>query len=175
MTVSAITDWWRYGLTNTDKHFLINSNKCEQNLGYDKYSIIGYSEGAKVALLMTTQNPDSIDSIVLSAFSSQTSNKGFKALLATKNIDKWSKTKINSYLEAYKSKEEIQKQWNRYLKFVEFYNQYFPENIFKNKCKSIRSRILFTHGDMVFTHSFIHWALFKIQNNWKSERGQLHL
>ena len=76
-----------------------------------------------------------------------------KALMASKTVEKWPKKKIDAYLTVYESKEEVQKLWNRYLKFVEFYPQYFPEDIFKPNVGKIQCPVLFTHGDMVSNFS----------------------
>ena len=120
-----------------------------KHLGYDKYSIIGLGEGARVALLMAINYSQSITSIVLSALKTYSSNKGLAALLSTQKVDKWSRNKLDAYLKVYESKEEIQKLWNRYLKFAEFYNQYFPEDMFKDKYHLVKCPVLLTHGDKV--------------------------
>ena len=70
-------------------------------------------------------------------------------MLSTQSVDKWKKDRIQELLRVYESKEEIQKLWNRYLKFAEFYTQYFPEDLFKGKYHLVKCPVLLTHGDQV--------------------------
>ena len=133
-------------LVKTVSQFIVNNFK---HLGYDKYSIIGFSEGARVALLMAAQYPMSVRSLVLSSIRTRISNNELSAILQNKSINKWTQNKVKSYLKVYETEEEIQKMWNRFIKFVEFYNQYFPEDIFKDKYELVRCPVLITHGDKV--------------------------
>ena len=128
-------------------------------MGYNKYSIIGFSEGARIALLMATKYPKIIDSLVLSAIKTSTTTKELKAFFASKSVDKWSEKKLKAYLNVYESKDEIQKLWNRFHKFAEFLTQYFPEGLYKDKYHLVRCPVLITHGDRVcnqINHSEMH-------------------
>jgi len=101
------------------------------HLNHDKYSVVGWSEGAKVALLMAIRYPTEVEALILTGITSYMSNRNITALKSIQSVDKWPKVKLENYLRSYASKEEIQKQWNRYLDFAQFYNQYYPEDIFK--------------------------------------------
>ena len=114
-----------------------------------KFSIIGWSEGAKVALLMAAKYRNSVESMVLVSVFSQLSIKGLNTLLTKKSVDSWNKDKLQAYLKVYGTKDEVQKLWTRYLKFVEFYNQYIPDDIFKNKYNLVTCPVLIVHGDKV--------------------------
>ena len=111
--------------------------------------MIGSSEGAKVALLMAMRYGSEVETLILLGITYYMSNRGITALKATQSVNKWPKSRLNNYLRGYDSKEEIQKQWSRYLSFAEFYNQYFPEDIFKGKYQLVRCPVLILHGDKV--------------------------
>ena len=68
---------------------------------------------------------DCITSLVLSVIRTQISSKGLKAFLSNKSVDKLSQQKLKELLEVYENKNEIQKLWNRFLKFNEFYKLLF--------------------------------------------------
>ena len=98
---------------------------------------------------MAAKYPQSIHSIVVSGISTTQSIRGLSALLSTQTVDKWEKKRLEPYLKAYGTKDEIQKLWNRFLKFIEFYNQYFPEDIFKDSYDLVKCPVLIVHGDNV--------------------------
>ena len=125
-------------------HFLFS-----QEQGVSKYTVLGWDEGAKVALLMAIRYPTEVEALVLIGITSNYNNKNLKALKDLTSLDKWPKNRVQNYLRGYDSKEEIQKQWNRYIQFVEYYGQYFPEDIFQDKIKSVDIPVLFVHGDKV--------------------------
>jgi len=118
-----------------------------KHLSINAYSIVGWSEGAKVALLMAIRYPTEVEALVLVGITYYMSNRNIASLKANQSVDKWPKSKIEDYLRGYDSKEEIQKQWTRYLNFAEFYNQYFPEDIFKGKYQNVKCYTLIVHGD----------------------------
>ena len=120
-----------------------------QNLGFNKYSIIGYSDGARVALLMAAKYQDSVLSLTLSAMSTIYSGKNLSALTLTKTVEKWKKDKLEAFLKVYGTSDELQKIWNRFLKFVEYFNQYFPIDFWKNKINLVKCPVLLFHGDKV--------------------------
>ena len=98
---------------------------------------------------MAIKYPESVQSLVLTAISTFTSNKGLNSLLSTKSVDNWSETQLKSYLKVYGNKDEIQRLWNRYIKFQEEYPFVFPEDIFKDKYKAVKCPVLLVHGDQV--------------------------
>ena len=120
-----------------------------KHLGYKEYSIIGWSDGAKVGLLMAIKYSDSIKALVLTALSTYVSEKCHKVFESTKNVETWGYDRIEAYLRSYESKEEIQKLWTKFTDYVLYYNQYFPEDIFKNKYDLVKCPLLIFHGDRV--------------------------
>lgn len=116
---------------------------------YKKYSIVGWSDGAKTALLMAAKYRDEVESLVLVSVSNAPSNRCLNALLQKKSVDSWHKDKVEAYVKVFGTKDELQKQWSRYLKFVEFYTSYFPNDIFANKYNLVNCPVLVVHGDKV--------------------------
>ena len=102
-----------------------------------------------MALLMAIRYGAQVQALVLMGLTNIMSNKNINALKASQSVDDWPESRIENYLRAYESKEEIQKQWKRYLSFAEFYNHYFPEDFFKDKCETVYSPVMFVHGDKV--------------------------
>ncbi|CAG2109202.1 unnamed protein product, partial [Medioppia subpectinata] len=118
-------------------------------LGYERYSIIGWSDGAKVALLMAVQYSQCVESMVLTAISTYVSDSCLKFFKSAQNIECWGEEKVNAYLKCYETKTEIQNLWNRFVRFAEFYNQYFPEDMYKNRYHLIQFPVLVLHGQRV--------------------------
>ncbi|CAG2172512.1 unnamed protein product, partial [Oppiella nova] len=114
-------------------------------LGFNKYSILSWSDGTKVALLMATLYPQSVESLILTSVYTYITNESLKQLLSSQNVDNWHKDKLESYMKSYGKKEVIQQLWTRFIKFAEYYNQYFPEN--KNNYHLIKCRVLIIHGE----------------------------
>ena len=98
---------------------------------------------------MATRYPSEVEALVLIGITSFMSNKNITGLKNMKLVKSWPKNRVDNYLRGYESIDEIQKQWNRYLQFAEFYNQYFPEDIFKDKYKLVKCATLIFHGDKV--------------------------
>ena len=128
-----------------------------QSLGHTKYSVIGYDEGAKEALILAAKYPDEVETLTLIGISYKASDKYKKGLQAMKSVEKWSEAKQEKYLRVYDSKEEIQRLWTRFVSFVEFsstaigYAQNTPGNvdIFKDFYKLVKCPTLLVHGDKV--------------------------
>ena len=120
-----------------------------KHLGFKKYSIIGWSEGARVGLLMAIKYPESVESLVLTAISTYVSETSHKFFAKTQRVDSWSDDKIDTYLRSYESKEEIQKLWTKFTSYVLYYNQYFPQDIYKDKYHLVKCPVLIFHGDRV--------------------------
>ena len=98
---------------------------------------------------MAIRYPPEVLSVVLIGITYYMSNKNINTLTSMKEVSKWPKSRLDSYLRAYETKEEIQKQWNRYLQFAQFYNQYYPQDMFKGKYRSVTCPVLVVYGDKV--------------------------
>lgn len=98
---------------------------------------------------MAAKYRQSVESLVLVSVFNQLSNRGLSAMLAKKSVDSWHKDRLKHYLKVYGTTDELQKLWSRYIKFVEFYNQYIPDDVLKNKYKLIACPVLIVTGEKV--------------------------
>ncbi|CAG2109203.1 unnamed protein product [Medioppia subpectinata] len=60
-----------------------------QSLGYERYSIIGWSDGAKVALLMAVQYSQCVESLVLTGISTHITDRCLRFFRSAQNIGCW--------------------------------------------------------------------------------------
>ena len=127
----------------------LNEITLVKHLGYDKYAIIGWSDGAKVALLMAIKYNECVESLVLTALSTYISKNCLKFFESTSNVKTWGNDKLNAYLRGYKSIEEIQSLWTKFVNYVKYYDQYFPRDIYENKYHLVKCPVLIFHGDRV--------------------------
>ncbi|CAG2122177.1 unnamed protein product, partial [Medioppia subpectinata] len=111
-----------------------------KELNYNKYSIIGWSDGANVALRMATKYQQSVESLILVSVYTYVTNVTLKLLMSSQTVNDWNKHKLEAYLRSYESKDVIQQLWTRYIKFIEYFNQYYPES--KNAFQSIKCKTL---------------------------------
>ena len=102
---------------------------------------------------MTIKYKDSVEALVVTAISTQTSVKVINTIMTTKSVENWSKRRVDALLKVYDSKDEIQKLWNRFVKFREHYNQYFPGDLFNGKYHLVRCPVLIIHGDQVYIYT----------------------
>jgi pimeloyl-ACP methyl ester carboxylesterase len=93
--------------------------------------------------------PTNVKSIIVWGILAFISEKVYRILLSTKNVDNWGREKIENYLKIYSNRNEIQELWDRHMNFVVNYRKYFPEGVFKNKFHLIECPVLIIHGDKV--------------------------
>jgi len=110
--------------------------------------VLGWSDGARVALLMTCIYPNNIKSTIILAIPVFMSEQLRKALLMTKNLNDWGEEKINNYLESYNDLKEIKDLYNRHMIYVDNCRKYFGEDFYKNMYHKIKCPVLVIHGDM---------------------------
>ncbi|CAG2122173.1 unnamed protein product, partial [Medioppia subpectinata] len=125
------------GVYDNDVHCL---HILMKELNYNKYSIIGWSDGANVALRMATKYQQSVESLILVSVYTYVTNVTLKLLMSSQTVNDWNKHKLEAYLRSYESKDVIQQLWTRYIKFIEYFNQYYPES--KNAFQSIKCKTL---------------------------------
>ena len=97
---------------------------------------------------MATLYPESIESVILTSVYTRISNESLKLLLSSQSVDNWHKDKLESYMKSYGKKEVIQQLWTKFIKFAEYYNQYFPES--KNNYHLIKCPVLIVYGEKVY-------------------------
>jgi valacyclovir hydrolase len=120
-----------------------------KSLGFEKFSVIGWSDGGIAGLVLAINYPTNVKSIIMWGSIGFPSEKLFKLSFTSRDLDYWSRERIDNYLKIYDNRNEIQELWNRHMNFVVNYRKYFPEGVFKNKFRSIQCPVLIMHGDKV--------------------------
>lgn len=115
----------------------------------------GWSEGAKVALVMAINYPDLIDELILQGVITFPTEINTRNILLTKNINNWGRHTIDNYLRSYRDEIEIQELWKKQMTFISNFQFYFPKGITNNKFDSMRCRTLIIHGDRVWAIGII--------------------
>ena len=122
-------------------------NFKSQSLGYSTYSVFGWSDGAKTALLMASQYPSRVRSCIVWGVVAYASEKDVKAVVITKNIKFWGKDLIANYENVYG--DDWIDLWTRHMDFLENIFGLFPDDFLKKEMKKIRCPVFVMHGDMV--------------------------
>ncbi|XP_054157006.1 valacyclovir hydrolase-like [Oppia nitens] len=122
-------------------------HKLMNHLGYDKYYLIGWSDGAIVGLWMACKYPGSIQRMVIHGVLTFLYPRTLAVLKSTRNVESWGQEKHDCYLRTYKSKEELQNLWDRHLRYCDYFNSYFPMDTNVDHYKKVNFPILVIHGD----------------------------
>ena len=120
-------------------------------MGFERFSMIAWSDGTKSALTLATKYPDSVQGIVLLGTEILNRDKSHNWLKTIVDINSWGPTKISWYKRSYDSEEEIQDLWRKYVKSTEFLKLYFGNDMFKGKYHLIKCPVLVILGEKVVT------------------------
>lgn len=75
-------------------HFLskdaAHAHTVMKTLGYDKFSVLGWSDGGVAALFLAAQFPDSVRNLVVWGANAYVSDEDIEMFLAVRNVDQWS-------------------------------------------------------------------------------------
>ncbi|XP_054159937.1 valacyclovir hydrolase-like [Oppia nitens] len=115
--------------------------KLMQKLDITLYSLMGWSDGAKTALLMAIKYQSVIDKTIVWGACAYCKPENKRALMATKNIKVWNPTVRQCFERVYGN--ELQPMWE---KLVDHY-QINVDDICRNEAKNIRSPTFILHGD----------------------------
>lgn len=137
----------------------VYNNDCEcatklmENLGYNSYSVIGWSDGAKVAILVTMKNPSKVKCVVGIGVFIYVTKKTIIPTLLTRDTKKWPKDLYENYLPIYGSPSALQLIWDEHINFCKEYcdnryaNAYGEGGYLTDRLHHIRCPILIFHGD----------------------------
>lgn len=89
-----------------------------KHLGHKTFSVLGWSEGSKIALLMAVLYPNIVLSVVSVATVIYLTPATLFALLSTANIKHWPEDRLERYLAIY-SFEELETIYRTYTKMAE--------------------------------------------------------
>ncbi|CAG2112440.1 unnamed protein product [Medioppia subpectinata] len=118
-----------------------------KHLGFVRFHVIGWSDGAIVSIWMVCKYPGAVIRMAIHGGLHTVYSKTISVLKSTRNVEGWPKERLDGCLRAYDSKEELQKLWDRHLKFVDYYNVYFPRDPNINNYPKVNCPILIMHGD----------------------------
>ncbi|CAG2170335.1 unnamed protein product, partial [Oppiella nova] len=119
--------------------------KIMEALGYTNFSVMGWSDGAKTAIIMAALYPSRIRSCIVWGIVTYASEKDIKAVVVTKNIKFWGNDLIQNYESVYG--EEWFGLWTRHMEFLEKIQELFPNGFVKNDLQKVRCPIFVMHGD----------------------------
>jgi len=115
-------------------------------LGYKSYSVIGWSDGAKVGLMMTIKS-QRIKCFVAIGLFVRVNKQTLTPIQWTRDIKKWSKDILNALSEIYG--DQLQLYWDEYLNFWKDMVDKFPSGYITDNMSSIRCPVFLMHGDLV--------------------------
>ena len=114
--------------------------------------MLGWSAGARAALVLTSIYPQMVENLILLGISSfQRETDTNNIINYTKDVNKWNQRTIDNYLRAYNDINEVQQLWDNHMAFIRQFTNYFPNGIIDNKFETIKCPLLVIHGDQVST------------------------
>ncbi|XP_054156638.1 valacyclovir hydrolase-like [Oppia nitens] len=119
--------------------------KIMEALGYTSYSVMGWSDGAKTAIIMAAKYPSRVMSCVVWGVIGYSSPKSVKSVAITKNIRFWGQDLMDNYLKVYG--QEWTNLWNRHIEFLEKVDYFFPNWSIIEYARKIQSPVFVLHGD----------------------------
>lgn len=132
-------------------------------LNYRNYSVIGWSDGAKVAILTAIRAPSKVQCCVAFGLFIYCTKSNLVPTIRTQNTEKWDRDLRQNYNDAYTPKE-FQKLWDEHINFckelqvklanTDYYNPNQETRMaiheqLMNSLHTIRCPVLLMHGDMV--------------------------
>ena len=120
-------------------------------MGFERFSMIAWSDGTKSALNLAVKYPDSVQGIVL--FGAEIFNRlsAYEWLNSVIEMKSWGQTKIDCYRRAYDSDQKIQDLWRKYVNFIKFLKLYHGDDILGGRYHLIKCPVLVVLGEKVFT------------------------
>ena len=126
-----------------------------QNLGFDRYSIIGWSDGTKVSLMIGRMcGHGVVRSLVLQSVTTYYTQIFNKRLLWSRNVKNWERETMLKYSQAYGNEARVAYLWGKFVDFMvdKFANQY-PQGLLgptEEGLAQVKSPTLVLHGDKVW-------------------------
>ena len=112
-----------------------------KTLGFEKYSVLGWSDGGITGLILAARQPDAVEKLVAFGCNAYVSDADRACTRAIKNTDDWS-PRLREPLEVFYGKEGLKKLW---FDFVEHYNKF--DDICKSDLPNIKCPVFLLHGD----------------------------
>lgn len=116
-------------------------------LGYKLYSVLGWSDGSKIALLLAIQQQGRIDKLVVWGVVPYATAYDIKAVSITRDVGIFDPRSKELYTKAY-GKELFEQLWHKHVDFcVTFSDSKEPIWDIRKEMKTIRCPTLILHGD----------------------------
>ncbi|XP_054157035.1 valacyclovir hydrolase-like [Oppia nitens] len=118
-----------------------------KHLGFDTFHVIGWSDGARSAITLVCKYPEAVTKLVVTNIFAFADNKTLSVLKSNQTVDRWHQDRVKCYLRSYKDTVEIQRMWDRQIRFMEHMRTYLPNDPNEEKYKSIKCPVLVIQGD----------------------------
>ncbi|XP_022094505.1 valacyclovir hydrolase-like isoform X2 [Acanthaster planci] len=118
-------------------------------LGHDRYSVLGWSDGAITGIIMAATYPDHVQKLLVWGGNAYVTKKDLDAYEATRDICKWSERMRAPMVELY-DEEYFQKLWSSWIDSM---RQIWSENrtdLCMADCRRITCPTLIIHGEKDF-------------------------
>ena len=130
-----------------------------QHLGHTRFSVIGWSEGAKIALVLARIGGSAlIRSCVLQGIITYSSKIGTKNMLWSRDVRKWDPKMLDRYITAYDDDEgRVTELWENQIEWIANLEKYFPLGILgvpEEGLTKVEPPTLVLQGDKVSTRWF---------------------
>lgn len=116
-----------------------------KTLGYEKYSLIGWSDGGIMSLILSAVYPDSIRKSILVGANSFILPEELKIYQSIRNIDTWSDKMKQPLIKVY-GEEYFRKTWSDWVDAMENIYKQRQGNICKEVLPRIKCPTLIVHG-----------------------------
>lgn len=116
-------------------------------LGYKLYSVLGWSDGSKVAMLLATQNQARIDKLVIWGVVPNATEYDIKAVSMTRDINVFDPKAKKLYIDAY-GQDLFEQLWHKHVDYcVSFSGNAGVIWDVRKEIRNIKCPTLILHGD----------------------------
>lgn len=91
-----------------------------QNLGIDRYSLLGWSDGGITALIMAARQPEQVQKLVVWGANSYVTDGEIEVYEKIRDVSKWRQSMLRKYLEVY-SQDYLQLHFSKWVDALKAY------------------------------------------------------
>ena len=115
-----------------------------QSLGFNHFSILGWSDGANSAVIMAANEPDAVKKLVIWGGNAFITEEDMKLYEATKNVDTWS-TRFRDAMETVYGPDGLRELWAKWNSGVE---EIFSQggNLYREDVGKVQCPTFLLHG-----------------------------
>lgn len=112
-----------------------------QHLGYETFSVMGWSDGGKTALLLPLTFPSRIEKLVVWGTLAYIPEKYHQRWRMLCRVEMWDKKRQDDYARIYGSRQTLERIWHTHMQYI-----YTTSDICKDRVKNIRCPTFVLHG-----------------------------